>query len=93
LQQNNLEIRNSIKGAFNETNFLAQQISVQSIIVSNAVLMRNGELAKFDSGESSIFLINTREMSLLNHSVKLAEMQAKFLKAQALLQWSAGRMP
>jgi outer membrane protein TolC len=93
LQQNNLEIRNSIKAAYNETNLLAQQIAVQTSIVSNAVLMRNGELAKFESGESSIFLINTREMSLLNHSVKLAEMQVKFLKAQALLKWSAGKMP
>jgi outer membrane protein TolC len=93
LQQNNLEIRNSIKTAYNETNLFAQQIAVQNGIISNAVLMRNGELAKFESGESSIFLINTREMSLINHSVKLAEMQAKFLKAQALLQWSAGKMP
>ncbi len=93
VQQNNLEIRNSVKAAFNETNLLAQQIAVQSSIVNNAVLMRNGELAKFESGESSIFLINTREMSLLNHSVKLAEMQAKYLKAQALMQWSAGKMP
>jgi outer membrane protein TolC len=93
VQQNNLEIRNSIKAAYNETNFLAQQIAVQSSIVSNALIMRNGELAKFESGESSIFLINTREMSLLNHSLKLAEMQAKYMKAKALMQWSAGKMP
>jgi outer membrane protein TolC len=93
VQQNNLEIRNSIRAAYNETNLLAQQIAVQSSIVNNAVLMRNGELAKFESGESSIFLINTREMSLLNHSLKLAEMQAKYMKAKALMQWSAGKMP
>jgi len=93
LQQSNLEILNGIRAAYNDASMLSTQIAVQSSIVSNAVLMRNGELSKFESGESSIFLINTREMSLLNHSVKLVEMQSKFLKATALLQWSAGKMP
>lgn len=93
LQQSNVEVGNAITMNYNELIQLTNQLNIQNKIVVNAALMRDGELSKFEIGESSIFLINTREMSLLNHFAKLIEMKAKYMKAIAMLQWSAGKMP
>jgi len=40
----------------------------------------NAEKLKFDSGESSLFLLNTRESRWMDAELKLAEYRAKFIK-------------
>jgi outer membrane protein TolC len=91
-QQTNREIVNSIAAAYNEWLAFEEQIRLQQQLVENTERMRNGEQARFESGESSLFLINTREMSLINSQIKLYELRTKYAKNKAMLQWSAGSL-
>ena len=40
--------------------------------------MRQSEQTRFENGESSVFLLNTREAVLVSTRLKLAELQAKY---------------
>jgi outer membrane protein TolC len=99
LQRNALEftytsraVENGIQAAFNEWQSLENQIVLQERLVANAATLRNGESTRFQNGESSLFLINTREMKLLEAQVKLLNLKAKYAKAKNLLYWSAGNI-
>ena len=90
LQQSNREIQNSIQAAANEILYLTQQIKYQEKLVNNSELLRRGEQVRFENGESSIFLINSRESSLISNQVKFYEIISKYEKSKVMLQWSAG---
>jgi hypothetical protein len=45
-----------------------------------------------ENGESSLLLINSREMKLMEAQVKLINLKAKYAKAKTLLYWSAGNI-
>lgn len=89
--QLNRDINNELYAIYNEVQTLRNLIGDQSSMVNNYRTLREGELEKFNNGESSLFLINTRESKLLESQAKLASMQTKYLKARATLQWAAGR--
>lgn len=48
------------------------------------------EEVKLQNGESSLFLINSRENKALEAFEKLIELKTKFLKTKFALHWSAG---
>jgi outer membrane protein TolC len=91
LQQNRRDIVNQVYTSYNEMTNLAQMLTVQIEMVKNTRLMRNGEQTRFENGESSLFLINRRERSLIEAQVKLAELKGKYAKAKAILEWSTGK--
>ncbi len=91
LQQTNREIVNRINVAYNDWIALEMQIRMQEQMVVNTQRLRDGEQQKFENGESSVFLINTREMSMITNLVKLFELRTKYAKNKAMLQWSAGQ--
>ncbi|MGV3502567.1 MAG: TolC family protein [Adhaeribacter sp.] len=92
LQQTNREIENSLLAAFNEWEALATQIRLQEQMVENANKLRNGELIRFQNGESSLFLVNSRETKLLESQLKLYSLRTKYAKAKTMLYWSAGNI-
>ena len=53
--------------------------------------MISAEERKFSFGESSLFLINSREKSLIDSQLKAVEVQNKYLKAKAKLFNSLSR--
>ena len=53
--------------------------------------MLNAEERKFSFGESSLFLINSREKNLIDSQLKAIELQNKYLKAKAKLFNSLAR--
>ena len=59
-------------------------------MVLNAERLLQGEQIRFESGESSVFLLNAREAALVGARLKLAELQAKYAQTQATLRWAAG---
>lgn len=86
-QNNSLEFLNKT----NELNFkinalkqtitiLAQQLLNAERSVSYSKLLLEAERLKFDNGESSLFMLNTRENKLLETELKLAEYKLKFIK-------------
>ncbi|MBC3541256.1 TolC family protein [Rufibacter sediminis] len=92
LQQTSRENQNQVQAAYNERQQLEEQIVLQEQIIANNTLMRNGEQQRFENGESSLFLINTREMNLLTQQIKLLELRSKYGKAKYYLQWAAGNL-
>lgn len=84
------EVENNLLAAYNEWLALEEQIRLQQLMVANANTLRNGEATRFENGESSLFLVNSRELKLLEAQVKLYNLQAKYAKARTFLYWSAG---
>jgi outer membrane protein TolC len=92
LEQRRLDINNLIYAQFNELDNLRQQIGIAIANVRGYRDLLNAEIMKFDLGESSIFLINTREQQLIGSELKLAELRGKFFKSLIALEWAAGRL-
>ncbi len=90
LQQNRREVQNAVMAAYNNLLTCKQLLEIQTSLVSNAARMRDAEETRFISGESSLFLVNQRERSLLDAQIKLAELTAKYAKAKYQLQWASG---
>lgn len=89
--QTNREIQNNVQAVFNELKVLEQQLGIQRATVSNYERLRQAEISKLQVGESSLFLVNTRETQLIDSQIKLAALQAKYQKSRAELLWAAGR--
>ncbi len=65
-----LTIRNKISAINNEIQSLDKQQSIVNNVVTNYEVLLKGEERKFFLGESSLFLINSRERSLIDAQLK-----------------------
>ncbi|QMU28189.1 TolC family protein [Adhaeribacter radiodurans] len=92
LTQTQRDITTALQTTYNELQMLAAQIKTQETLVSQADILRRGEQTRFENGESSLFLVNTREMNVINQNVKFWELKTKYVKSIAFLYWSAGNM-
>lgn len=90
LTQKQQEIRNKIIAYQNELANLRQQIQLATEMRDNYDRLLAGENDKFKLGESSVFLVNSRENKLIDAQLKLAKLQAEARKAEAGLRWAAG---
>ncbi|MEM6264481.1 MAG: TolC family protein [Bacteroidota bacterium] len=88
--QKQLELTNKIQASYNEILIVLQQIELYSQTVSNYQRLLRAEEIKFDLGESSLFLINSREQKLIEAQQKLVSLQSKYFAAQAGLAWISG---
>jgi outer membrane protein TolC len=84
------ELVNEVFTNYNNLLNLEQLISIQDVLVKNATTLRDAEQTRFENGESSLFLVNTRERSLIDAQIKQAEINSKYAKAKVQLQWSSG---
>jgi outer membrane protein TolC len=85
------EILNEVSTAFNEVKTLEQQLITQRRSIQNQDVLLKAELMKFDMGESSLFLVNSRESKLNESKIKLEALKSKYEKAMATLLFAAGR--
>ncbi len=69
--------------------YAAQFQQVAALINSFEILFRN-ELLKFNNGESSLFLINSRESKLLETRQKMIDLQTKLVVSKFQTEWAAG---
>jgi hypothetical protein len=86
------EISTKIDRITNSIKILAEQVSTAEKSVIYSKLMLEGEKLKFENGESSVFLINTRETKWLESEIKLNEYEAKYIKAILELIYLKGNM-
>ena len=86
------EVENKIRFYFNELTGLQRQINIYQQANNNYQTLLRGEDTRFKAGESSLFLLNTRENKVLEALQKLTELKAKFYKTQVALQWAAGQL-
>ena len=90
LDQDQRQIGNALQAAANDWQALLEQLLIQQQAVRSYEILRNGEAIRFDNGESTVFLVNSREQSLLAARQKLAELQAKYAQTQAQLRFAVG---
>lgn len=92
LIQDRLAIDNKIKVYFNELTQLRQQVLIAEKALLNYTRLFQGEEFRFRAGESSLFLLNSRENKVLEARQKLLELKTKFLKSYRSLGWAAGQL-
>lgn len=90
LQQKRITVENKVRQYANELNNLAEQIDLYREIAANYRILLDAENEKFRFGESSVFLINTREQRWLDAQVKYLKLAAEYRKTEAKLQWATG---
>lgn len=90
LQLKQQEIINKIQTYFNELTILKNQVDLYEDATQNYSRLLIAEEIKFQTGESSMFLINARQMKLLEFQIKLLEVKSKYFKALAGVAWSSG---
>ena len=104
LQQTNLKLREARLGltnkraqlvyksraALNEVYTTNDQIELYSRTVEDYSSLLNGERQMFDAGESSLFMVNSRELGYINARVKLIELISKNRKARLGAVYSLG---
>ncbi len=87
-----VEIENKIRSNFAEFSSLKQQISFSaSSLEANKTLLDTEDM-KFKIGESSLFLINSREMKYLESEQKNIALKAKFFTSIFKNKWAAGTL-
>ncbi|HET9056791.1 MAG TPA: TolC family protein [Chitinophagaceae bacterium] len=91
-QQQRLEIENKIRYYYSEITSLKQQSSYLQNAYINYQKLFDLEILRYGLGETSLFILNSRQNQLLFQLQKLLEVKAKFFMAQASLQWAAGRL-
>ena len=79
----NIEIAVNVR--FNELKNLEIQLNNQNKLLEAMRQLVEGEQIRFFNGESSVFLVNTRENNLVNAGVKLAEIEMKYAMSVAYL--------
>jgi outer membrane protein TolC len=80
-----IQVRNKVLAIYNELDSFEKQNVLIYNIVSNYNTMLSAEERKFSFGESSLFLINSRESKLIDAVLKQNEVQNKFYSAKAKL--------
>ncbi len=85
-----VQIVNKVKRYYTEWQQSTTQITLQNEIIKNTLTLLRGEETRFFSGESSLFMINAREMRAIEAQQKLIELKAKNQKALIELKGAAG---
>jgi len=80
-----------VSASVNRLFTLDEQILVYTDIVNNYYELLAGENELFDNGESSLFMINSREMGYVNARVKLIELIAKKKETELKIKYQLGR--
>ena len=85
-----VEIENKVRNYFNRWQALSSQVQLYEDALQNYQRLLSAEEVKFSIGESSLFLLNSRENKLLETRQKIIELKTKFFTSQVALQWAAG---
>lgn len=88
--QKQLDLQLKIKQYYNEYVVLKEQIGLQTLNYANYQKLLEAEQTRLNNGESSLFLVNSRENKVLEAQQKLIELKAKFFKTAYAVQWTAG---
>jgi outer membrane protein TolC len=90
LAQKKQQIQVKINSYYNQVETLKKQIQTQEKALSNYQALVKAEETRFAQGESSLFLINSRETKAMEAAEKLTELKAYLFKTIYALQASAG---
>ncbi|KYG82707.1 TolC family protein [Roseivirga echinicomitans] len=91
-RQKQQEIKNKVLSYFNEHIALREQVEIYKDAVLNYGRLLEGEKIKFDTGESSLFLVNSRESSLIDARLKVIALVSKFNISSTGIDYASGRL-
>ena len=86
------EIENKVKSTFAEFHAYKQQIKTNELVLNANKLLLDTENIKFQMGESSLFLINTRELKFIETELKQVTLKVKFYNSIYKNLWSLGSL-
>jgi len=86
------ELRNKMQTAYFEWQNSIQQLQIYQQTVLDTKKLLDAERNMFENGESSLFLINAREMAFIQASLKLLELQTKNQQAALSLRFASAQL-
>lgn len=96
IRETNLELINKkqqittkVLTYYNEYLQLKKQLQLAQTSQNNYNTLYRNEVLKFTNGESSLFMVNSRETKLLEAQQKLIELKFKLQKARYAIDWAA----
>lgn len=92
LSQKRQEVKNKIENYLQQLEMVQSQLQTTEQMTENYRLLLAAENEKFRIGESSLFLVNSREQKLIDAEVKQAKLRTNFQKIQIGLQHAAGTL-
>jgi len=87
-----LNIENKIRYHYTEVQNLKEQVEIVDRAYRNYLILLDAEKLRFSLGETTLFLLNTRENKALEMLQKLLELRAKAFQSVISLNWAAGQM-
>ncbi|TAF50410.1 MAG: TolC family protein [Sphingobacteriia bacterium] len=84
------ETQNKVRNYYTETALLQKQIRLTQQAFTGFSSLLKAENLRFQNGESSLFLVNTRENKVIETAEKLINLRVKYLKANYAVDWAAG---
>ena len=87
-----LELQNKLNTVQSELVNTQNQLQLYNSVVVNYQAMLNAELTKFNNGESSVFLINSREIALIQAQLSLISLTAKYQQLYVKKRWAVGNL-
>ncbi len=88
-----LTLQNKVKAGYNTALALLSQAAILEKACDNYLRLQKGEELKFLNGESSLFLVNSREAKTLEAQQKKIKTTADFFAARTSLFWATGTLP
>jgi outer membrane protein TolC len=79
-----------VRNYYAEMQLLKQQIEMMQQLLAGYNSLLRAENIKFQNGESTLFIVNSREMKVIEANEKLISLRQKYLKANVSAEWSAG---
>ncbi|GAB3638491.1 TolC family protein [Hymenobacter arcticus] len=89
-QQSQRTIVTQVNTVYNTLKAYERQLALQAQTIANQRILLRAELAKFELGESTIFLINARETKLIDLRIKQESLRSSYEKSRAELYYYAG---
>ena len=90
LDQKRAQLNYKVDVALNEWQTISEQIVIQQRTVSDYNGLLNGERSLFENGESSLFMVNSREMIYIQSQLKLNELISKRFQAEIKVNHALG---
>ncbi len=85
-----IQLRTKLESELNNWNILNQQVLTFSENVRSLQTLLTGEMRRFEMGESSLFLVNAREVSVFDSRVTLNDLASKLRISYAKTRFAAG---
>jgi outer membrane protein TolC len=90
--QKQTDIVYKVKKYYNQLVNYKTQVTLLQKTYNNYLQLQRGEETRFFNGESSLFLVNSRENKALETLIKLTEVTVNYNKTALGVQWASGQI-